>query len=76
MALQAILARMPDHPSAPAAPDLDPRPLNFADLGLAGAAKADRALLKGINTYGGHVTCEPVAQAHKMEYVPAAKLLG
>ena len=37
MALQAILSRMPDHPSAPAAPDPDPRPVNFADLGLAGA---------------------------------------
>jgi alanine dehydrogenase len=50
--------------------------LKIADLGLAAAAKADGALLKGINTYGGHVTCEPVAQAHKMEYVPAIKLLG
>ena len=50
--------------------------LKIADLGLAAAAKADRALLKGINTYGGHVTCEPVAHAHKMEYTPVAKLLG
>jgi alanine dehydrogenase len=50
--------------------------VKIADMGLAAAAKADRALLKGINTYGGHVTCEPVAQAHNMEYVPAAKLLG
>ena len=50
--------------------------LKIADLGIVAAAKADRALLKGINTYGGHVTCEPVAQAHKMEYVPATKLLG
>ena len=50
--------------------------LKIADLGIVAAAKADRALLKGINTYGGHVTYEPVAQAHKMEYVPVAKLLG
>ncbi len=50
--------------------------LRIADQGLAAAAKADRALLKGINTYAGHVTCEPVAQAHKLEYVPATKLLG
>lgn len=50
--------------------------LKIADQGIAAAAKADRALLKGINTYGGHVTCEPVAQAHKLEYVPATKLLG
>jgi len=50
--------------------------IKIADMGLAAACKADRALLKGVNTYGGHVTCEPVAQAHKMEYVPTAKLLG
>jgi alanine dehydrogenase len=50
--------------------------LKIADGGLASAAKADRALLRGINTYAGHVTCEPVAQAHKMEYVAATKLLG
>jgi alanine dehydrogenase len=50
--------------------------VKIADMGIAAAAKADRALLKGINTYGGHVTCEPVAQAHKMEYVPVTKLLG
>ncbi len=50
--------------------------IKMADQGLAAAAKADRALLKGINTYGGHVTCEPVAQAHKLEYVPTTKLIG
>ncbi|MBX3197893.1 MAG: alanine dehydrogenase, partial [Labilithrix sp.] len=50
--------------------------LKIADLGVVAACKADRALLKGINTYGGHVTYDAVAQAHKMEYVPAAKLLG
>ena len=50
--------------------------VKIAEMGLSAAAKADRALFKGINTYGGHVTCEPVAQAHKMEYVPATKLLG
>jgi alanine dehydrogenase len=49
--------------------------IKIADQGLAAAAKADRALLKGINTYAGHVTYEPVAQAHKLEYVPVTKLL-
>jgi alanine dehydrogenase len=48
--------------------------LKIADMGLVAAAKADRALLKGINTYAGHVTCEPVAQAHKLDYVPVSKL--
>ena len=46
----------------------------IADQGLAAACKADRALLRGVNTYGGHVTFEPVAQAHKLEYVPITKL--
>ena len=50
--------------------------VKMAEMGLAAAAKSDAALAKGINTYGGHVTYEPVAQANKLEYVPVAKLLG
>jgi alanine dehydrogenase len=50
--------------------------VRIAEHGLAAAAKADPALARGINTYAGHVTYEPVAQAHKMEYVPTSKLLG
>jgi alanine dehydrogenase len=50
--------------------------LKIADLGIVAAAKADRALLKGINTHAGHCTYEPVAQAVKLEYVPITKLLG
>lgn len=49
--------------------------VKMAELGLPAAAKADAALLKGINVHGGHVTYEPVAQAHKLEYVPVTKLL-
>jgi alanine dehydrogenase len=50
--------------------------LKIADQGIVAAAKADRALMKGINTYGGHVTYEAVSQATKMEFVPASKLIG
>jgi len=50
--------------------------VKIAEMGIAAAAKADRALMKGINTYGGHVTYEAVAQAHKMESVPPGKLIG
>ena len=50
--------------------------LKIADNGLVAAAKKDKALEKGINSYQGHITCEPVAQAHKMEYVAIGKLLG
>jgi alanine dehydrogenase len=49
--------------------------VKIADLGLVKAAKADRALSLGINTYQGHVTCEGVAQAHNQEYVPVERLL-
>lgn len=50
--------------------------IKMAEHGLVAAAKKDKALEKGINTYQGHVTCEPVAQAHKMEFVSTSKLLG
>lgn len=50
--------------------------LKIADQGVVAACKADPALLKGVNTYNGHVTYEPVAQAHKMEFVSASKLIG
>ena len=52
-----------------------PYAVRLADRGLA-AAKTERPLLLGINTLGGHVTCEPVARAHDLEYVPAANLLS
>lgn len=50
--------------------------VRIAEQGLVAAAKGDLALAKGINLFGGHVTYEPVAQAHKMDYVPVAKVLG
>ena len=53
-----------------------PYAVKIAEQGVVAAAKADRALLLGLNTYAGHVTFEGVAQAHKLEYVPAQKLLG
>jgi alanine dehydrogenase len=49
--------------------------VKIADGGLVKAARADRALALGINTYMGRVTCEGVAQAHKAEYVPVERLL-
>jgi len=50
--------------------------VKIADKGLVAAVREDAALAKGINTYQGHVTCEPVAQAHKLEYTPLSKLLS
>lgn len=48
----------------------------IANHGLAAAARSDRALMLGINTHEGHVTCEPVAAAHRMEHVPIEQALG
>jgi alanine dehydrogenase len=50
--------------------------IRIADKGLVAAARADRALLLGVNTYGGQVTYGPVAQAHGLECHPAEKLFG
>ncbi|MFI5300999.1 MAG: alanine dehydrogenase, partial [Polyangiales bacterium] len=47
--------------------------IELADKGAVGAAKGSRAVAKGFNTYAGKVTCEAVAQAHKMEFVELAK---
>jgi len=49
--------------------------LKIADHGLVKAAKSDRALALGLNTYQGKVTCEGVAKAHNAEYVPIERLL-
>ncbi|MBK8252679.1 MAG: alanine dehydrogenase [Polyangiaceae bacterium] len=48
----------------------------IANKGLEAACKADKALKLGVNTYGGHVTYGPVAQAHKLEYLPIDRALA
>ena len=50
--------------------------VKIAESGIVKAAKTDRALALGINTYAGKVTCEGVAAAHKLEYVPIEKAFG
>lgn len=52
-----------------------PYALKIANLGAEAACKADSALMKGLNTYQGHVTFPGVAQAHGMEYVDPNTLL-
>ncbi len=49
--------------------------LTLADKGVVEAAHADAALAKGLNTYGGHVTYQAVAQALKLPYQPLARAL-
>src|SRR5262249_8161314 len=48
----------------------------IATKGLSQALRADRALAAGVNTFAGHVTCGPVAEAHSMTHAPLGSLLG
>jgi alanine dehydrogenase len=50
-----------------------PYAVKIAEQGLAAAAQQDDALMRGLNTYGGHVTYEPVARAHGLEHVRASE---
>jgi alanine dehydrogenase len=49
--------------------------LDLADKGVRAAAKASKPLALGVNTFGGQVTYQPVAQAHGLEFVELAKLI-
>jgi alanine dehydrogenase len=49
--------------------------LDLADKGVKAAAKANKHLALGLNTLGGHVVYQPVAQAHGMEFVETSKLI-
>jgi len=40
----------------------------LADLGLDGACKRQPALVGGINTREGRLTCQAVADAHSLKY--------
>src|SRR4051795_12231292 len=42
----------------------------IADKGVARAIAEDPALAKGVNTVGGKITYEAVAQAHELAYTP------
>jgi alanine dehydrogenase len=53
-----------------------PYVLRLADLGWKGALNIDEGFRKGLNIYGGQVTCEAVARAHGMAYVPAETVLN
>ena len=52
-----------------------PYALRIANLGAEAACKRDPALLKGLNTYKGKLTCQAVAQAQNLEYTDPCTLL-
>jgi alanine dehydrogenase len=49
--------------------------LSIADFGVKEALKKDPGLMQGLNVYKGTITCEGVARAHNLPYVPAAEAL-
>ncbi|MCU1676495.1 MAG: alanine dehydrogenase [Frankiales bacterium] len=53
-----------------------PYVLNLADRGWRDACRADAALAKGLTTYDGSLTSEPVAQAHGLPWLPLDQVLS
>jgi alanine dehydrogenase len=47
----------------------------IADAGLEDAVRADPALAAGLNTYGGALTNQAVAEAHVLEWVPVSSAI-
>jgi alanine dehydrogenase len=53
-----------------------PYAVKLANLGWRDALRQDGALALGLNTYGGHVTYGPVAEAHGMTSMPVQEALS
>ncbi len=49
--------------------------LKLASMGAEAACKADPALMKGLNTYHGKLTCQAVAQAQNLPYTDPTTIL-
>jgi alanine dehydrogenase len=49
--------------------------LDIVRKGFDDACRGDAALARGVNTHGGHVTCEPVAEAQGLEFTSLDTLL-
>ncbi len=52
-----------------------PYALQLANQGVKQAIQEDRGLLAGVNTFAGHITCEPVAESLGRPYRPLSDLL-
>ena len=53
-----------------------PHALALADKGVEQAVKDDPGLFNGVNTFDGHITCEPVAASQGQPYKPLSELLS
>jgi alanine dehydrogenase len=52
-----------------------PYAIVIADAGLEDAVRTDPALAAGLNTYGGALTNQAVAEAHGLEWVPVSSAI-
>ncbi len=48
----------------------------IANKGIVAAARGDKAILLGVNTFGGSVTYGPVAAAHNLEFMPVERAIA
>jgi alanine dehydrogenase len=53
-----------------------PYVLELANLGWRDALRADPALLPGLHTHEGALTCRPVAEAHQLPWAPPEQVMG
>ncbi len=53
-----------------------PYAMALADKGVDRAVREDKHLYQGVNTYDGHITCQPVAESQNKPYRPLDELLG
>jgi alanine dehydrogenase len=53
-----------------------PYALELANRGWKDALRADPSLALGLNTWDGHLTYGPVAEAHELEFVPLDEVLA
>jgi alanine dehydrogenase len=53
-----------------------PYAVKLANQGWRDALRSDHALALGLNTYDGHVTCGPVAEAHGMTSISLEEALS
>jgi alanine dehydrogenase len=52
-----------------------PYAVEMANRGWQNALRADPALALGLSTHAGQLTCEPVAEAHGLGWIPVAEAL-
>jgi alanine dehydrogenase len=52
-----------------------PYALRLANLGVKKAVETDPGLRAGVNTFAGHITCEPVAESQDRPYRDLSDLL-